>query len=423
LPATVNEDRAAGCELTVRGSLLLVTAAALVLDRFTIPFGPSDLPPNLAITLTVLGFLALLGRLAVSPARLIGFLSFAATICVVSALGEKITFSTSSLALLFLLYGCFVFDVPQAFTGRMLILKDVQALILVVAIAAIAQFLLQFVFKGSALFTFSGLLPESLLVKGFNTVIPLWYGSTIYKSNGFVLTEPSYLSQLMALGLIVEIRYFGRWARIGCFGAALLLSFSGTGLLVLIAIAPLLVRNLNWRSIAVAAAVIVVVCVAVGPDLVLESYGTRMGEFAEQGSSFNDRFIEPLAMIAKELGSNPTALLVGLGPGAVTDIKAAYFPHAHDPTWAKLLIEYGLIGSVAFCILMVTSLWRHAEDRALALAFAIGYLCFGGMLLHTRYQALVLVLGVLTNTRSGWRGVASEDAGRVMRFRLASMRR
>ena len=103
--------------------------------------------------------------------------------------------------------------------------------LLLVAIAGILQFAAQF--AGLGLFAFKGLLPGSILFEaGYNLEIPIGVGNLL-KSNGFVLVEPSVMSQLMSLGLIIEALGCRRAGYLAAFTAGLLLSFSGTGWIVL----------------------------------------------------------------------------------------------------------------------------------------------------------------------------------------------
>jgi len=102
---------------------------------------------------------------------------------------------------------------------------------LLCALAGIAQFYAQFVFQAPWLFDFSRDLPWHLRgPSGYNTVIPV---GELYKSNGFFLREPSHFSFLMALALLAELQMARRPLRLVTFGLALLLTYSGTGLLAL----------------------------------------------------------------------------------------------------------------------------------------------------------------------------------------------
>ena len=140
---------------------------------------------------------------------------------------------------------------------------------LVVAIAGILQFFGQLVVKGPLLFTFVGIFRPDLISHGFNYVIPVPGLGGLNKSNGFFLVEPSSFSQLMALAIIVELEFFKPSWRLGVLGLALMLSFSGTGLLLFAAIVPLYLLRRGWGGVLLLAgpAVLVAAIVLAGPKL------------------------------------------------------------------------------------------------------------------------------------------------------------
>ena len=65
------------------------------------------------------------------------------------------------------------------------------------------------------------------------------YGSHEYRANGVFLLEPSFFSQVLAVGIVAELCTFGRLSRLALFGLALIVSYSGTGLIVLAVCLPL----------------------------------------------------------------------------------------------------------------------------------------------------------------------------------------
>jgi hypothetical protein len=64
----------------------------------------------------------------------------------------------------------------------------------------------------------------------------------------------------------------------------------------------------------------------------------------------------------------------------------------HDPTWAKLIFEYGLLGFAAFVALFLVALHRAQPPlRARAMLFG-GWLLMGGHLLSPEQNFLTLAL-------------------------------
>jgi len=90
---------------------------------------------------------------------------------------------------------------------------------------------------------FYGLFPDYLFgffrAGGENTIHPLFYGSTILKSNGLFLAEPSNFSQITALGILIEVLEFRRPRYLIAMALGFLVAHSGTGLLILLLFLPL----------------------------------------------------------------------------------------------------------------------------------------------------------------------------------------
>jgi hypothetical protein len=68
----------------------------------------------------------------------------------------------------------------------------------------------------------------------------------------------------------------------------------------------------------------------------------------------------------------------------------------HDPTWAKLLFEYGALGFVTFVGLFLTALRRPGIPLQLRAALFWGWLIMGGHLLSPEQNFLTLMLVGLT---------------------------
>ena len=102
----------------------------------------------------------------------------------------------------------------------------------VAALIGVAQFVGQFVFGADIAFFLDKHLPENVTVSGYNSLIPLYWDSPVYKSNGVFFLEPSFLSQYMAVAIILELLFFSNWKRVVLYAAAMFASFSGTGMVL-----------------------------------------------------------------------------------------------------------------------------------------------------------------------------------------------
>jgi hypothetical protein len=258
------------------------------------------------------------------------------------------------------------------------------------ALAGIAQFYAQFVISSDWLFDFTPYIPDGLHpVSGANTVIPIGYGGTVYKSNGFFFREPSGASFVMALGLLLELALFRRLLRMAVFAFALALTYSGTGLL---ALAIGIVFSFRWRttgrmcaSLAVAA-----LCVWAASDVLNLSFTlNRINEFGSEGSSGYARYVGPMHLVRDILFSQPWTVWLGLGPGTILRLDAYAF---HDPTWAKLLVEYGVLGFTAFLALMLVCIQQRSLPVQVRAVLFFSWLVMGGHLLAPDSVYLVFVM-------------------------------
>jgi hypothetical protein len=273
---------------------------------------------------------------------------------------------------------------------------------LICAFAGIAQFYAQFIIHGDWLFDFSSYIPEVIRgPSGANTVIPV---GSLFKSNGFFLNEPSGASFVMALGLLAEMGLFHRPLRMAALAFALVLTYSGTGLLALLIGTVFSVRRGTIGRMSAALAV-AGLCLWVSSEFLNLSFTLgRIGEFSSERSSAYIRYIAPMRLVGDMLFSQPWSFWLGLGPGTISRLSQDAYEF-HDPTWAKLLIEYGVLGFTAFIgLILVCIKQRHLPLQFKAVLFA-SWLVMGGHLLS---PTNVYVLFVLT----GLLGPASHARGR-----------
>ena len=170
------------------------------------------------------------------------------------------------------------------------------------AACGVAQFLAQSVVHADWLFDFTRYIPEKLRASGtFNTVIPM---GSFNKSNGFFFREPSGFSYLMALAVIGEAFTHRRKARLALLGLALLLTYSGTGLLALLlgTLHPLGPKTL--LRLGVIAVVGGLVFWLLGDTLNLSFTLGRVNEFNSTYSSGYMRYVAPARLVSESIDSS-----------------------------------------------------------------------------------------------------------------------
>jgi hypothetical protein len=288
-------------------------------------------------------------------------------------------------------------------------LQAFQFLVMVLSVLAIAQFFAQFVVDGRQLVQFFGIVPDFLLASysggGVNTIIPIYEGSSLIKSNGLFLSEPSTLSQITALGILIEILEFGRLRYLFLLALGYLLSYSGTGLMTLIICLPLasLVRGRAMRYVLLLP--IFVFGLAITGIVDLSVFVGRMGEFEDTRASGFGRFIGPFWLLSDYLHlASVRELLVGSGPGTTAaftgEFRFSWYTGGMTMTWIKLLYEYGLTGSFIFILFLVACCRRTPCPSIIIVAVFFSYVFLGGNLISTPFLAIMIVLLTLSGPKS-----------------------
>src|SRR5262249_14865420 len=114
---------------------------------------------------------------------------------------------------------------------------------LFICLIGIAQYLLQFVIGQRFAYPIEHFPPPGPIsvTKAYNTLNPVRYGQPTLKSNGVFLLEPSYYSQMLALGFAFEASTQRRLKRLACFCAGFVVAYSGTGLVMLAVVLGILI--------------------------------------------------------------------------------------------------------------------------------------------------------------------------------------
>lgn len=371
--------------------------SAIFLQRFALHV--SGYPVQL-VQLTVLGLMIYLlwRRIAlVDSARLLGFL---ALVCVfaIEGLISRGADSLTSLGLLLAIYALNIFVVTVSQENYVRILSSFQRMMVITATLGLTQFFGQFVVPAGwseYLFSFKDLIPADWLLPAFNTVIPVHQGGSVFKSNGVVFLEPSTFSQFLAVAMIVELAVFHAPWRFAVFAFAYLVTYSGTGLVILAATLPFFLTRLRPGHLLVGAVVLGGVFLAAGAALNLDVFVNRAGSFNNEHSSAFARFVGPWMWIRDVQMTDTWRTFFGYGAGSVAMLQQNASFDFHDPTWAKVTIEYGLIGALAFFSFYLHSVFARAHDKRINWALFVMFLATGGALLNPFMAYTVFLLGIL----------------------------
>jgi len=271
-------------------------------------------------------------------------------------------------------------------------LQAFQFLIVLLSCLAVAQFFAQFVVDGVKLILFYGIVPDALFNGGAHTIHPI-EGSSLLKSNGIFLAEPSNLSQIAAVGILIEVLEFRRPHYLLVMVLGFLLAYSGAGVMILLLFLPLA----SFRHSRVALSVLLVGVLVFGlfatGIIDFSAFRSRTSEFETPGASGFARYIGPFWMAAKFFDTaSLQAILTGSGPGSKALLDDVW--HSGASGWLKLLFEYGIIGSSIFICFLASCLRRSRCPRLVLAAVVFTYI-FNADFLTTWVCTIMIVLCTL----------------------------
>lgn len=370
--------------------------ACLLLQRFGYTVAASALFVSLPLFVLLLGYALATGIGRLHPRGVGLYMLFAGWTLLVTLVAlvtpdARFGLSLPSLVAVLITYACLMVGPSDRFE-RELVFPIFLSYARFLAGAGILQWFLQF--AGLRFFSFLATIPamRPVLVEAqFNFNPVLHYGSSILRSNGLLLLEPSIFSQLLALAVVVDYFILGRTKWLPLYLVAYLVSFSGTGALSLLLVVPFyaMLSRRNFGRVAafgLLGIVGLILGMAAFPDQVGAILG-RADELSYSGSSGYARFIGPFLVVGDL--SHEARFLLGWGPGATE--RYIYHAEGTGNSIAKLIIDYGVIGLIGFLALFLGALWRF-EIAILSMLALSTFLMGGGYLLFSPMLVLLFVL-------------------------------
>lgn len=341
---------------------------------------------NFAIMLIALAW----GRFSVDPWLAVGFGFFFAYAGICPLMTGQ-DFSPGSLAFLLMLHLPYLVAPRRAEPLQAGVVKRFSGLCWFLAWCGIGQHVLQLVAGPTWAFPIESFMPASLLVQAFNTQGVLAYGSELYRTNGVFLLEASFFSQLLAVGLALEVALHQRWIRAGVMALAMVLSSSGTGFLVLALCLPVLaLAYRRWQLVpllVVGAAVLMLASEQLNLDVMLN----RAGEFESEGSSAFSRFVGAFYLFDELLWNDPVKAMLGYGAGAFRDFAPKVSVVVAEMAIPKMIFEYGLIGGGAYFGLLSWVVFRSRAPLILRVAVFATFFLNGALTVFSHGLALALL--------------------------------
>lgn len=387
------------CKLASRLILSLFLSVTLFI-KFALPLGGSDqLFFSLVVIYAVCGIGIITSTLSFEPKQLGITLFLLGSLLGIQLIGGT-SFSIFSVIYLFIVLMPYTLRPRDGALRPGIELVYFQNLMLIFAILGIAQFFLQFVIGYEWAYLIDTKMPPSIVKQQFNSLNPLGYGSTTYKSTAFFMQEASNFSQLLSIAILVELIYFMNWKRMALYFAALALTFSGTGLIILAILAPFYLIATRRIGLLVAGIVFITTLPFWGEYVGLGYTVGRLTEFGNSNSSAFARFISPyLSIQYKLIPEGPWTTLFGLGAGSMVRTMGSGVDYeVATSTWSKVLYEYGFIGGILFYSYMGYLMFSGRKNLFLVFAIFIQFYFLGEFILAPTVHALILAFLVWPST-------------------------
>jgi hypothetical protein len=347
-----------------------------VISKIAITIGGKEILIGIPAILgaTVIGVFT--GRLRFEPTRLMLYLGMASILLAEQAFAVY-SFSPTSLLLLLALHIPYMFQLYGLGPDPQVHLNRFVNLTFVICILGIVQYFAQFVIGPKYAYPIEHFTPPSLITHGYNYLNVLRYGSTTYKSNGLVLLEPSFYSQTLAIGFGLEAANRRRMVRLAIYVVGFGVSFSGTGLIMMAFVLPTLMIAYKRYSLLVLLLVGGLTVLSFGESLGLGLFLERSREFESTDSSGYQRYIGPALLFGQYLWGEPRRWLFGLGAGMMTRMTPKPMFNAAETGWAKLILEFGLVGSGAYFFFLYANVFRSRQPAVLRVSLAVMTLLSG----------------------------------------------
>jgi len=219
-------------------------------------------------------------------------------------------------------------------------------------------------------------------------------GTGLIKANGFFLRESATLSIVMALALMIEFYGKARLRILAIVGAGLICSFSGSGILALFVgfVLPRSIRRIPVFIASLVGLIAVLSFLYVADIPYLDAWFDRLQEFTTPNTSGYARFVAPFEMVVHSFEEVASTWL-GKGAGSylreIVLLRVKY--EVNDPTWAKLIYEYGVLGFILVSSIFVIRLYLSSA-RIEVCNFLLFIWLSGGLLLKPDFTLMVWLL-------------------------------
>jgi hypothetical protein len=359
-------------------------ASALFLQRFSIPYGNTFVPLELVSIGLILARQFVVGRLLIQYDRLLWFLVLAFALTCSLWVNFKSTMLSGYL-LFVTFFFLFTFSRRSTASQYRSTLQVFQVLVVVLSCLAVVQLVAEIFGANEQLTNFYGIFPDFLF--GRAQVDRHEFNGELFhfRSNGIFLAEPSFLSQMTALGILIEVLEFRRPRYIVAMMLGFLLSYGGTGLMLLGTFLPLAGLRHSRAGLAALLVVVFALGLVVTGMVDVSAFSSRIGEFEDARASGFSRFVAPFWLLAEQFRTESAQeLLLGHGPGTAKIIAAeAWYTGNFAAVWIKIFIEYGMVGMFILSCFLAACLRKSRCPGIVIAAIIFAWLFLQGLMTIT----------------------------------------
>lgn len=380
-------------ETSVKSSNWLIITLLLsvtFLHKFGITVGESQIFFSFLIMLLLSAIGYLSGHFEIRKDNFLAYVLMVGTLIATQLLGAQ-EFSVPSLFLLIIVHIPYILGLkPGSVTPRGPLLFY-QKIMVFFSVLGVIQYFAQYVIGPKYAFPIDFFM-QPFVMKGFNSLNQLGYGVEFYKSTAVFMLEPAMLCQYLAVAVIIEMVYFKNIKRFISYFAGIAVTFSGTGLLLLMVLAPVYLVIKRRFLILMTAAICVVTAPVWAPLVGLERTVERASEFTSEKSSGYARFLSIFRTLETKVLDDDQAMLFGRGAGSIVRVLATSGRdfEAFNPSWGKMVFEYGIIGGMAYFLFLGYVLWRGGSSSFVKVALVLQLMFLGEYVLAPMVHLLIL---------------------------------